>query len=151
MDSHLPITVGMKSAMQDHTLTIIVTVRALHALDCAESRWRPADASCCSRKHKPCIDRVYACCTLAQQEWQGLCGFACTMTEGGLQVNAQAMSARTFTSWRQSVLMGIYKVVKDKGGVFAQHVHNYNLNFNVESKDIRQDEVPHLANYAAEF
>ena len=88
---------------------------------------------------------------LAHCEGYGPCGRAWTMTEGGLQVNAQAMSARTFTSWRQAVLMGIYKVVKDKGGVFAQHVHNYNLNFNVESKDIRTDEVPHLANYAAEF
>ena len=27
MDSHLPITVGLKEAMQDHTCTIIVTVR----------------------------------------------------------------------------------------------------------------------------
>ena len=26
VDSHLPITVGMKQAMQDHTLTIVITV-----------------------------------------------------------------------------------------------------------------------------
>ena len=48
-----------------------------------------------------------------------------------LQVNAEAMHARTFTSWRQNVLMGLHDVVKSKGGSFAHHI--YNVNYNIET------------------
>ena len=66
------------------------------------------------------------------------------------QVNAEAMSARSFTSWRQSVLLGIHKVVKDKGGLFAQHTHV--LGFLVDAKEHSlTSELPNLADYAAEF
>ena len=41
------------------------------------------------------------------------------------------MSARTFTSWRQSVLMGLYYVIKEKGGSLAQHT--LNVNYNVDT------------------
>ena len=41
------------------------------------------------------------------------------------------MHARRFTTWRQNVLLGLYDVVKSKGGSFAHHI--YNVNYNIET------------------
>lgn len=50
---------------------------------------------------------------------------------GDVQVNAEALHARTFTTWRQNTLMGLHKVVKEKGGSFAHHI--YNVNYNIDT------------------
>ena len=57
------------------------------------------------------------------------------------------MSARTFTSWRQNVLMGIYKVATAKGALFSQHAHV--LNFNVAN--VTDEQIPDWRAYAAEL
>ena len=41
MDSHLPITVGLKEAMQDHTCTIIVHGAPMQLEHPEGQHWRP--------------------------------------------------------------------------------------------------------------